>query len=77
MIQALLSMLREAEMLDAVPSLIHMLENITGSLVKVTQAENGTLCLTTNGCKHAFIENSQRFTVSPVGLPLSAAAEPA
>lgn len=41
MIEALLSTLRETEVLDAVPSLVQVLENFTGSLVKVTHAENG------------------------------------
>lgn len=41
MIEALLSTFRETEVLDAIPSLIQVFENFTGSLVKVTQAENG------------------------------------
>lgn len=41
MIEALLLMLRETDMSDVIPSFIQVFENITGSLVKVTQAENG------------------------------------
>lgn len=41
MIEALLSTLRETEVQDAIPSLVQVFENVTGSLVMVTQAENG------------------------------------
>lgn len=34
-------MLKETEGSDAIPSLIQVFENVTGSLVKVTEAENG------------------------------------
>lgn len=41
MIAALLSMIRETEVWDTMPSVIQLTENIMGSIVKVTQAENG------------------------------------
>lgn len=41
MIAALLSMIRETEVWDTIPSVIQLIENIMGSIVKVTQAENG------------------------------------
>lgn len=42
MIAALLSIIRETEVWDTMPSVIQLIENIMGSIVKVTQAENGT-----------------------------------
>lgn len=41
MIEALLLMLRDTELSDAIPSFIQVFENVTRSLVRVTQAENG------------------------------------
>lgn len=35
-------MIRETEVWDTLPSVIQLIENIMGSIVKVTQAENGT-----------------------------------
>lgn len=41
MMEALLLMLRETEVSDAIPSLLQVFQNVTANLVKVTQAENG------------------------------------
>lgn len=87
MIEALLSTLRETEVLDAIPSLIQVLENFTGSLVKVTHAENGRSKLDAalvsqpmakTRVLFAWIssEHGQTLIVSSVFPPFSAAAEP-
>lgn len=41
MIEVLLLTLKETEVSDAIPSLIKVFEDVMGSAVKVTQAENG------------------------------------
>lgn len=41
MIEVLLLTLRDTEVSDAIPLLIQAFENVTGSVVMVTQAENG------------------------------------
>lgn len=87
MIEALLSMLRETEVLDAIPSLIQVLENFTGSLVKVTHAENGrskldAALVSQPMAKTRFLfawissEHGQTLIVSSFFPPFSAAAEP-
>lgn len=87
MIEALLSTFRETEVLDAIPSLIQVFENFTGSLVKVTQAENGrskldaalvSQLMAKMRVLFAWIssKHGQTLTVSSVFLPFSAAVEP-